>query len=70
MVKFNDVVAFNAIVEGTNAFAIDGGATTFSVAVLLVTPVPPSVELIAPVVLFASPATVPVTFTVKVHDEL
>src|SRR5258708_35633838 len=47
-----------------------GGATIFSVAVLLVVPVPPSVEVIAPVVLAASPGTVPFTSTLRVHDRL
>ena len=70
IVKVTVVVPFNEIEAEPNAFAIVGGATTFRVAVLLVAPVPPSVELIAPVVLLASPATVPVTFTDKVHDEL
>jgi hypothetical protein len=49
---------------------IVGGATTLRVAVLLVAPVPPSVELTAPVVLLASPSTVPFTSTLKVHDAL
>src|SRR5690348_4441878 len=44
-----------------------GGATTMRVAVLLVVPVPPSVELTAPVVLFTVPAVVPVTVTVSVQ---
>src|ERR1700687_1395191 len=61
------VVAFKAIGEGLNTLAIVGGASTFTVAVLLVVPVPPSVEVIAPVVLFCVPAAVPVTFTLNVH---
>src|SRR5205807_8429091 len=40
------------------------------VAVLLVAPVPPSVELIAPVVLLASPSTVPFISTLIVQDAL
>src|SRR5947208_3419846 len=59
IVNVNDVVAFSEMVFGLNTLAMDGGATTFSMAVLLVVPVPPSVELIAPVVLLASPSTVP-----------
>jgi len=47
-----------------------GGATTFKRAVLLVTPVPPSVEVIAPVVLLASPSTVPLTSTLNVQELL
>jgi len=70
IVKVKVVVPFSEIAAAPNAFEIVGGATTLSVAVLLAVPVPPSVELIAPVVLLASPSTVPVTFTVKVQDEL
>src|SRR6478609_1681184 len=70
IVNCSEVVAFSAIVFGLNTLAIEGGATTFSKAVLLVLPVPPSVELMASVVLLASPATVPVPLTVKVHDAL
>src|SRR5713101_3704436 len=61
------VVAFKAICEGLNDLAIDGGATTLRVAVLLVVPVPPSFELIVPVVFAASPAAVPCTSTPTVH---
>jgi hypothetical protein len=70
IVKVTAVVPFSVMLAAPNALLIVGGATTFSRAVLLVAPVPPSVELIAPVVLLASPSTVPVTFTDKVHDEL
>ena len=52
-----------------NVLAIDGGATTVRIAVLLVAPVPPSVEVIAPVVLLLLPPVVPVTSTEKVHDD-
>src|SRR5260221_96523 len=69
MVKVSDVVAFSAMVDGLKTLAIDGGATTVSSAVLLVAPVPPSVEVTAPVVLLLSPAVVPVTSTEKVHEE-
>jgi hypothetical protein len=44
---------------------IVGGPMTFSVAVLLVVPVPPLVELTAPVVLFFAPPLVPVTVTLN-----
>jgi hypothetical protein len=66
MVKVSDVVAFKAIVVGLKALAIDGGATTvrFAVAVL---PVPPLVELTAPVVLVYAPAVPPVTVTLNWH---
>src|SRR5438046_3025590 len=69
MVKVNDVVAFNAIVEGLNTFAIDGGASTAMLAEA-VPPVPPSVEVTLPVVLFFTPAVVPCTFTETVHEAL
>src|SRR5262249_7045912 len=68
MVNVTVVVLFNAILDAPNALLIVGGATTFSVAALLVVPVPPSVEVIAPVMLAASPAAVPFTFTLKVQD--
>jgi hypothetical protein len=68
MVNVSEVVAFNAIVEGLNTLAIDGGASTWIVAVLLVVPVPPSVEVITLVVLTALPAAMPFTVTVSVHE--
>ena len=46
---------------------IVGGSSTVTVAVLLVVPVPPSVELIAPVVLLFNPEDVPLTLTVIVQ---
>src|SRR5215467_6075314 len=62
MVNVNDVVAFNAMLEGLNTFAIDGGPSTWIVADAVL-PVPPSLEVTALVVLFCTPAAVPVTFT-------
>src|SRR5215831_11202318 len=70
MVKVTVVVPFREMLAAPNALLIVGGATIFIRAVLLVVPVPPSVELIAPVVLLASPAAVPVTLTVSVQEEL
>jgi len=49
--------------------AMDGGATTLMLAEA-VPPVPPSVELTLPEVLFFVPAVVPVTFTENVQEEL
>src|SRR5713101_965372 len=69
MVKVSDVVAFNPIAAGLKALAIEGAATTVRTAVLLVAPVPPSVEVTALVVLLLLPAVVPVTFTENVHDD-
>jgi hypothetical protein len=70
MVKVAVVVPFSGMLAAPNALLIVGGATILTVAVLLATPVPPFAEVIAPVVLLASPAAVPVTFTVKVHEAL
>src|SRR5579859_3618747 len=70
MVRVSVVVPFNGMLVGLKALAITGGATTVMGAVLLVVPVPPSVEVIAPVVLLASPAVVPFTSTLKVQDAL
>jgi hypothetical protein len=50
------------------AWVTVGAASTDSVAVLLVAPVPPSAEVIALVVLVIVPPAVPVTLTVIVHD--
>jgi hypothetical protein len=69
MVKVRDVVAFKEIVAGLNILAIDGGATTLTLAEA-VPPVPPSVEVTLPLVLFCVPAEIPVTLTEKVHDAL
>ena len=68
IVKLTVVVPFRVMLAAPNALLIVGGATTLIVAVLLARPVPPLVEVIAPVVLLASPTAVPVTFTVKVQD--
>jgi hypothetical protein len=66
-VKVRVVVPFTAIPVGENDCAIDGGASTFSVADA-VRPLPPSVDVIAEVVLVSAPALVPVTFTENVQD--
>jgi len=67
--KVRVVTPPGAIVVGPNDLVITGGATTVSAAVLLVTPVPASVEVIAFVVLSFVPAVVPFTATVKVQDD-
>src|SRR5579859_7259744 len=69
MVMVSEVVAFWAMTLGLKTFAIEGGAITVNTAVLLAVPVPPSVEVTAPVVLFFTPAVVPVTLTENVHDD-
>jgi len=68
MVNCNEVVAFRLIVAGLNTLAIDGGATTLMLAEA-VPPVPPSVEVTLPVVLFCVPAAIPVTFTENVQED-
>lgn len=66
-VKVSDVVPFNGMFEEPKALAIEGADTTLMLADA-VPPVPPSVEVTFPVVLFFVPALVPVTFTANVHD--
>src|SRR5262249_2498802 len=66
MVNVSEVVAFSAIVEGLKTLAIDGGASTSTLAVAVL-PVPPFVEVTLPVVLVCFPAVVPVTFTENVQ---
>lgn len=66
MVKVRVVFPFSEIVVGLKDFAMDGGATTvrFAVAVL---PVPPLLEVTAPVTLVYAPVVVPVTVTLNWH---
>lgn len=66
-VNISEVVPPTGTVAAPNALLIVGGLATVSVAVLLVAPVPPLVELTAPVVLFFTPAVAPVTVTVNVQ---
>jgi hypothetical protein len=68
-VKLRLVFPFRAIVGAPNVLVIAGGATTVRLADP-VPPLPPSVDVTAPVVLFCTPAVVPVTFTVNVHPAL
>jgi hypothetical protein len=67
IVKVSEVVAFRAIIDGLNVFAIAGGATTVSVSVAVL-PVPPLVEDTAAEVLVKLPAVPPVTFTTTVQE--
>jgi hypothetical protein len=69
IVNVSEVVAFKEMVEGLNTLAIDGGASTFTLAEA-VPPVPASVEVTFPVVLVCKPATIPVTFTENVQEAL
>jgi hypothetical protein len=69
IVKVREVVPFKGIAAAPNALAIEGGATTL-IDADAVPPVPPSVDVTLPVVLFCVPATAPVVFTEKVHEVL
>src|ERR1051325_2637921 len=51
-----------------NAFAMLGGPITVMLAVLLVAPAPLSFDEIGPVVLFCTPAAMPLTFRLMVHE--
>lgn len=70
IVNDSDVVPPSGIVAAPNDLLIVGGEATATVAVLLVAPVPPLVEVTAPVVLFFTPAVVPVTVTLNVQVPL
>src|SRR5215510_6447382 len=67
MVNVRLVEPFSGIAAAPKALLIVGGEPTVRVAVLLVAPVPPLVELTAPVVLFFTPPVVPVTLTAIVQ---
>jgi hypothetical protein len=67
MVKVRLVLVFRLIWPAPKAFEIVGGASTVMLADA-VFPVPPLVEVTALVVLFFTPAVVPVTFTLTTHD--
>jgi hypothetical protein len=64
-VKVRLVVPFSGMLVAPKDFAMAGGATTVIVAMLLVPPVPPLAADTFPVVLFLTPAVVPVTVTLK-----
>jgi hypothetical protein len=66
IVKVSEVVAFKAMLLGLKALAIDGGATTL-IKAEAVPPLPPSVEVTLPVVLFCVPAAIPVTLIENVQ---
>jgi hypothetical protein len=69
MVKVSVETPFGAIVDGLKALAIDGGPSTWIVAIAD-PPVPPLVELTTPVVLVNDPAVAPVTVTLNWHVPL
>src|SRR5262249_11415405 len=64
------VVPPTRMLAAPNDFVNVGALATVTVAVLLVAPVPPLVDVTAPVVLFLTPAVAPVTVTVKLHVPL
>src|SRR5262249_16302737 len=68
MVKLRFTNPPSATVDEANDFVIEGGPTTVSVAVLLATPVPPSVDWGALVALVFIPAEVLVIVRVRVED--
>ena len=68
-VKVSVLTPFTGMPVGLNALAMEGGATTL-IEAEAVPPVPPSVEVTLPVVLFCVPAAVPVTSTEKVQEVL
>src|SRR5712692_6350862 len=70
MVKVSEVDPPTGTLAAPKALIMPGGETTVTVAVLLVAPAPLSLEEIAPVVFALTPAVVPVTFTLNVHDPL
>jgi len=69
IVNVSEVDALNPMLAAPKAFAIEGGATT-AILADAVPPVPPCVEVTAPVVLFCAPAAIPVTFTMKLQEAL
>jgi len=70
MLNVKLVEPLSGIVAAPKALLMVGGLDTLSVAVLLVAPVPPLVELTLPVVLLLVPEVVAVTFTLTAHEPL
>src|ERR1700722_8239214 len=66
MVKVSDVFALRAMLVGLKDLAIEGGATTVRIAVLLVAPLPVSMDATVPVALLLIPVEVATTSTEKV----
>jgi hypothetical protein len=66
IVKFRLVLAFSGIETAPNVLLIVGGLATVILAEAVL-PVPPLVEVTAPVVLFFTPEVVPVTFTMTLQ---
>ena len=70
MVKLSADVPFRAMLVSKKPLVMVGGATTVSVAGLLAALGPPSFELSVPVMLFLTPAVVPVKLTEIAHVPL
>ncbi len=68
IVKVNELVADGEMAPGLKFAAMEGGPMTETLAVAG-TPEPPCVEVTALVVLFWTPAAVPVTFALKEQEE-
>lgn len=67
IVRVRLVVPFTETVVAPNAFLMEGGATTVTLAEAM-PPVPPSFEVTVEVMLFFGPKVAPVTFTEKAHE--
>jgi len=70
IVKVRLVVAPSSTLEAPNDLVSVGGEATVTDAVLLVVPVPPLLDVTAPVVLFLTPDVVPVTVTLNMQFPL
>src|SRR5262249_9788922 len=66
MLNVSDVVPFSGMLAAPKALLIDGGLATVKLAVAVL-PVPPLVEVTAPVVLVYCPEAAPVTVTENWH---
>jgi len=68
MLKVSEVVPFSGMLAAPKNLVIVGGAAVTIMLAEAVPPVPPSVEVTLPVVLFCVPGAMPVTFTAKVQE--
>ncbi len=67
MLKVSEVLPFSGIVAAPNVLTMDGGLATVRVADVVL-PVPPLVEVTAPVVFVYEPEAVPCTLTTTVQE--
>ena len=68
MVKVSEVEPFSAMLAAPNDLGDRRRRATTIMLAEAVPPVPPSVDVTLPVVLFCVPAAMPVTFTAKVQE--